>query len=144
MGTECVTYLAHMVQLLETLQGWATPRARDYKGNGVSIARAAKGIADSLDTQCKLLCRSGMGSRSPFDARMERGGYQLNPMHSLWLQGFKAEWDACAPTATRSTRSSRRNSSLRPKNAGELAKGSRGSMFPKRKSNRTRTGIGGV
>src|SRR5690606_20369139 len=60
-------------QAAHVLRSWATPRARDSKGNGVSIARAAKGVADSLDLQCKLVCLNGTAPHSSLSARMERG-----------------------------------------------------------------------
>lgn len=81
-----------LVLAAQSLKSWATPRARDSKKNGVSIARAAKGVADSLDLQCKLVSQVGMAPRSPLDARMARDVFRLNPNHSLWLMGFPWYW----------------------------------------------------
>lgn len=95
---EKATHLQTQAQ--HTLRGWVIPRARDHKNNGVSIARAAKGVADSLDLQCKLVCQNGMDQPSPLSARMDGGAYRLNPRHSLWLQGFPSEWENFAVLET--------------------------------------------
>lgn len=86
------------------LLGWATPRARDGKGNGVSIARAAQGVADSLDLQCKTVSRNGTAPQSPLSARTDGRALPLNPRFSLWLQGYPATWADCAEAVTRSSR----------------------------------------
>jgi len=86
------------------LKGWATPRARDGKGNGVSKARAACGKADSLDLQCKTVSRNGMAPPSPFSARTDGRALPLNPRFSLWLQGYPETWADCAEPVTRSSR----------------------------------------
>jgi hypothetical protein len=92
------------------MRGWATPRQRDYKGNGVSIDRAAKGVADSLDLQCKMVSRNGMELPSPLSARMDTAALPLNPMHSLWLMGYSKEWESCGEVVTPSSRKSRKRS----------------------------------
>lgn len=84
--------------------GWATPRARDAKNNGVSIARAQQGVADSLDLQCKLVSQNGMAPPSPLTARTDRRALPLNPRFSLWLQGYPATWADCAVPVTRLSR----------------------------------------
>jgi hypothetical protein len=101
----------YVTSVVDAMKPWATPRARDHKGNGVSIARAAKGVADSLDLQCKLVCRSGTDQQSPSNAQTAPAGYPLNPAHSRWLQGYPPAWDACGVTAMQSCRRSRRSSS---------------------------------
>ena len=93
------------------LHGWRSPMKGDGKGNGVSIARAAQGTADSLDLQCKTVSRNGMAPPSPLSARTDGRALPLNPRFSLWLQGYPATWADCAEAATRSSRKSRPSSS---------------------------------
>ncbi len=85
-----------------SLASWGTPRVTN-NGNHGSPKRATDGRA-RLEDQVHGAISTG----SP--APTEKSG-QLNPAHSRWLMGYPAAWDACAPTATRSSRKSRPSSS---------------------------------
>jgi hypothetical protein len=81
---------------------WATPRGEDSE-----CAGAHRGKADGLHSQTLLTASGTPPTGSP--ASTEKRG-QLNPAHSRWLMGLPPEWDACAPTATRSSRRSQPSS----------------------------------
>jgi hypothetical protein len=95
------------------LAGWPTPAVRDAAG---LTDHAARGYGMQLSDVPMFLKNNPQPARltatgdllTGYSAGMESGG-QLNPAHSRWLMGLPPEWDACAPTATRSSRKSRPN-----------------------------------
>ena len=87
--------------------GWPTTSTRDYKGGyRGGRMRNNKISTDTLDVAAQLTSgQTAIGS----PAATENHG-QLNPAHSRWLMGLPPAWDACAPTATPSSRKQRKRS----------------------------------
>ena len=86
--------------------GWPTTSTRDYKGGyRGGRMRNNKISTDTLDVAAQLTSgQTAIGS----PAATENHG-QLNPAHSRWLMGLPPAWDACAPTATPSSRKPRKS-----------------------------------
>ena len=90
-----------------TIVGWPTTSTRDHKGGYVGgRMRDGKISTDTLDVTAQLTSGPTVIG-SPVET--ENTG-QLNPAHSRWLMGLPPEWDACAPTATPSSRKQRKRS----------------------------------
>jgi hypothetical protein len=114
---------SHEFELQAQLTTWATPTTRDHK-DGASDGTAP---INALLGRQAWLASGALPNGSP--AATVSGG-QLNPAHSRWLMGLPPEWDACAPTVTRSSRRSPRSSS-KPTVKSEFC-GACGASIPKR------------
>jgi len=101
----------------DLLAGWGTPAVSDDNNSRMGTEAMERewlregGSKSNLAKMCAILTQHLNPARLTADGRMligsfaemESGG-QLNPAHSRWLMGLPPEWDACAPTVTRSTR----------------------------------------
>jgi len=93
--------------LMGGLVGWPTASARDWKdtsGMATTGTNPDGSTRSRLDQLPRVAGLTAIGS----PAATEKPG-QLNPAHSRWLMGLPPEWDDCAPTATPSSRKSRKS-----------------------------------
>jgi hypothetical protein len=91
---------------IAALSGWPTPMAGTPAQNGNNAAGnndSSRKIVEMCKTDEPARLTASGTLLTGSCAAMESGG-QLNPAHSRWLMGLPPEWDACAPTETRSTR----------------------------------------
>ena len=90
-----------------------TPEAKRARGahTGTSMIDAAHLMALSDEKTPGPMRLTSHGERRTGSSAGTESGGQLSPAHSRWLMGYPPGWDACAPTATPSSRKSRPSSS---------------------------------
>ena len=94
------------------LAAWPTPLAGNADGSQAPKDASPTGKrADGSKATVSLptIARLALGTIPTGSTVGTANGGQLNPALSLWLMGFPAEWESCAPQATPSLRKSRRN-----------------------------------
>lgn len=92
------------------LAGWATPSARDWKSGDASETTLARN-ARPLNEQAVNYCPPSTSGESSPAGTASTAGLALNPLHSLWLQGYPAAWLLCVGLGTRLIPASGRRSS---------------------------------
>ena len=86
------------LQDVARLAGWATPTVQD----SANTAGRSQFRRNSLPLNCEATLVPGQ-IQYGFPAPTEKRGV-LNPNHSRWLMGYRAEWGSCGATAMQSCR----------------------------------------
>lgn len=87
---------------------WPTPTASLADKGVRSTAGAIKEAARSHGPDLAAVAAAAPGAITHGSSGTTEKPGALNPEFVCWLMGFPPEWDACAPTATPSSRKSRR------------------------------------
>ena len=97
------------VSTIARLASWPTARASDGEKNVRTLEGSLAEFARKGSPQ-DLAQAAALGAIPTGSTVGTANGGQLNPALSLWLMGFPAEWESCAPQATPSSRKSQRSS----------------------------------